>query len=103
MNNNKPLNKFRTKGISITIWPSKNGGYQCNVIKEYKAKDSPDWKKTNTFFPEELDSLEKMCADARRWIHEQGTQAEISPHEISKSNGYQPPQKEMFGDDDIDF
>lgn len=99
MNNNKPLNKFRIKGISITVWPSKNGGYQCKVVKEYKAKDSTEWKKTDTFFPEELDNLEKICADARRWIHEQGTQ---TPHEIAKADGYMPPSS-FAEEDDIPF
>ncbi len=69
---NKPLNKFRDKGISLTVWPGRNGGYQVKVEKSYKPKDSPEWKKTDSYFPDELERLEKLCADARRWIHEQG-------------------------------
>lgn len=69
--NQKPLNKFRDKGISITIWSAKNGGYQCNIEKSYKVKDSDEWKKTTSYFPEELERLEKLCSEARAWIHAQ--------------------------------
>lgn len=67
----KPLNKFRDKGISITVWPSRNGSYQCKIEKSYKPKDSEEWKKTDSYFPEELERLEKLCIEARKWIHEE--------------------------------
>ncbi len=99
MSTNKPLQKFRDKGISLSLWKSRNGGYQVKVEKSYKPKDSPEWKKTDSYFPDELERLEKLCADARRWIHEQGTQ---SPHEIAKADGYAPVQTNLF-DDDLDI
>ncbi len=95
--NNKPLNKFRDKSISITIWPGKTSGYQCKVLKEYKAKDSSEWKRTDSYFPDELERLEKLCADARRGIHEHSKDME---HSEAKANAYQPPAP-TFNDDDI--
>jgi hypothetical protein len=80
--NNKPLNKFRDKGISLTLWNSRNGGYQIKLEKSYKAKDSDEWKKTDSYFPDELERLEKLCADARRWIHEQGQERSINGGQI---------------------
>lgn len=94
--NNKPLNKFRDKGISLTVWEGRNGGYQIKLEKSYKAKGSEEWKKTDSYFPDELERLAKLCADARRWIHEQGTQ---SPHETAKADGYAPKQSSLLEDD----
>ena len=92
---NKPLNKFRDKGISLTVWHGKNGGYQCTLEQSYKPKAHEEWKKTDSYFPDELERLEKLCADARRWIHEQGTQ---SQHEIAKADGYAPQQVSFIDD-----
>lgn len=94
--NNKPLTKFRDKTISLTVWASRNGGYQVKLEKSYKPKDSQEWKKTDSYFPDELQRLEKLCADARRWIHEQGTQ---SQHETAKADGYAPKQQKFIDDD----
>ena len=76
---NKPLNKFRDKGTCLTVWPARNGGYQIQLEKSYKTKDSNEWKKTDKYFPDELERLEKLCAQAREWIHEQSKPAEELP------------------------
>lgn len=68
--NDKPLHKLRFKGISVTIWPARNGGYQCSVQKQYKDKESDSWKSTSSYFPEELDELRKLLKEAGEWMHE---------------------------------
>jgi hypothetical protein len=68
---NKPLKDFRYKGIKLTIWPTSNNGYSCTIVKSYKPKDSTEWKESKSFFPEELEQLQQLIADARAWMSEQ--------------------------------
>lgn len=107
--NNKPLTKFRDKGISLTVWAGRNGSYQVKLEKSYKPKDSQEWKKTDSYFPDELERLEKLCADARRWIHEQGkehSEAKARDNGLDPSDRkYVPGGKDVsqFDDSDIPF
>lgn len=70
---NQPLKEFRYKAIKLTIWPAKNGGFQCSQIKSYKPKDLPEgekWPNTNTYFPNEGEEVIKLWQLALDWISE---------------------------------
>lgn len=71
---NKPLIKFqgeKRKGISVTIWPGKNGGYAITLQKTYKDKTKDEWKTTNSYFPDELEELIIVCGKACDWMADQ--------------------------------
>ena len=99
--NNKPLNKFKGsahKGIEVTIWPTRNGGYSFKLRKSYKPKDSAEWKETNSYFSDEIEELVALLNQAKEWVAHMATD-KPSPHEESKANGYQPEPN----DDNIPF
>lgn len=107
----KPLKDFRYKGIKLTIWPTSNNGYSCTLVKNYKLKDSGEWKETKSYFvhsdPEtcELAHLQQLIADARVWIREEKEKNESGPILKVDDSDQLPdwPKKQPFDDSDIPF
>ena len=76
---NKPLTKFRAKGLTITVWPTSNGGFSGSVTKSWKKKDDADWTNTPSkekpylsLFKEELENLSILCKQAVEYMDSQG-------------------------------
>ena len=76
---NKPLTKFRAKGLTITVWPTSNGGFSGAVTKSWKKKDDADWTNTPakekpylSLFKEELENLSILCKQAVEYMDSQG-------------------------------
>jgi hypothetical protein len=95
-----PLEKWRYKGIQISAWETNNGGINYKIVKEYKPKDSPDWKATNSFFPEERTELLRMLLETVEW--EKNRQEEPAAREIV-TQGNSERVADAFNDDDIPF
>lgn len=76
---NKPLTKFRAKGLTLTVWSTSNGGYSASVTKSWKKKDETEWTNTPSkekpylsLFKEELENLSLLCKQASEWMDSQG-------------------------------
>ena len=89
--NNKPLTKFRDKGISITIWSTANGGFNASLSKSYKRKEDTEWtnvpskdKPSLSLFEEELRIMSKLCLEAADWMHGLGEEKPFVPAPISE-------------------
>ena len=61
---NKPLQDFKNKGVSVAVWPTKNGGYSYSIQKRYKDKQSGEWKETKSLFKEEAEALIELLQQA---------------------------------------
>jgi hypothetical protein len=87
-----PLKKYKFKAIEVCYW----GNGKFSVKKEYKPKDSPEWKKTNTYFREELIELERLIHTALSEPIDDKKPIEIT-NQLPQSEG------QDFEDDDITF
>ena len=72
---NKPVQDFKHKGLSVAVWPTRNGGYSYSISKRYKDKQSGEWRETKSLFKEEAEALidllkQALSYDANREAHE---------------------------------
>ena len=72
---NKPVQDFKHKGLSVAVWPTRNGGYSYSISKRYKDKQSGEWRETKSLFKEEAEALidllkQALSYDANRETHE---------------------------------
>ena len=56
-NMNKPVQDFKHKGLSVAVWPTRNGGYSYSISKRYKDKQSGEWRETKSLFKDEAEAL----------------------------------------------
>lgn len=61
---NKPVQDFKHKGLSVAVWPTKNGGYSYSISKRYKDKQSGEWKETKSLFKDEAEALIDLLKQA---------------------------------------
>lgn len=61
---NKPVQDFKNKGVSVAVWPTKNGGYSYSIQKRYKDKQTGEWKETKSLFKEEAEALIELLQQA---------------------------------------
>lgn len=65
----KPIGEvkgFGAIGLKIAIWPQDNGQCSFTISKRYKAKDSSEWKDTNTLFMSDLVALPLLVGQAAK-------------------------------------
>lgn len=72
---NKPVQDFKHKGLSVAVWPTRNGGYSYSISKRYKDKQSGEWRETKSLFKDEAEALidllkQALSYDANRAEHE---------------------------------
>lgn len=61
---NKPVQDFKHKGLSVAVWPARNGGYSYSISKRYKDKQSGEWRETKSLFKEEAEALIDLLKQA---------------------------------------
>lgn len=97
---NKPVQDFKNKGLSVAVWPGRNGGYTYSVQKRYKDKQSGEWKETKSLFKEEAEALIELLQQALAY----GGSRDTHEHEGMLTNQAKPvqPVKYELSEDDID-
>jgi len=97
---NKPVQDFKHKGLSVAVWPTKNGGYSYSISKRYKDKQSGEWKETKSFFKEEAEALIDLLKQALAY----GGSREEHEHEGIPSGQGKPGPKVKYEltDEEID-
>lgn len=77
MTNNKPTFKTREGQIQGTIWENEKEGkkgkftsYSVQIEKSYSTDEGKTWNKTNSYFAQDVDKLEKVVADIKAYLVE---------------------------------
>ena len=86
---NKPVQDFKHKGLSVAVWPTKNGGYSYSIQKRYKDKQTGEWKETKSLFKEEAEALIDLLKQALAYG---GTREEHEHEGIPSGQGKPGPQ-----------
>jgi len=89
---NKPVQDFKHKGLSVAVWPTKNGGYSYSIQKRYKDKQSGEWRETKSFFKEEAEALIDLLKQALAY----GGNREEHEHEGIPSGQGKPGPKVKY-------
>lgn len=71
---NRPIETLREKTLSISIWPTRNGGYSLTFQKSIKKKDEDGWtylpskeKPFFTLYPSEIEIMLRLLEKAKQW------------------------------------
>ena len=88
----KPVQDFKHKGLSVAVWPTKNGGYSYSISKRYKDKQSGEWRETKSFFKEEAEALIDLLKQALAY----GGNREEHEHEGIPSGQGKPGPKVQY-------
>lgn len=121
---NQPVHKFRAGKISMTAWQGKIG-LTWTIRKDYFDKKTNEWKKSETLFPEDIDSIVEVCKQALAVMAKTGKTvapqvqqrlAGITPGSVRHQGpppppppaddyppGYDAPVTPVVDDDDIPF
>lgn len=86
---NKPVQDFKHKGLSVAVWPTRNGGYSYSISKRYKDKQSGEWKETKSLFKEEAEALIDLLKQALAYG---GNRAEHEHEGIPSGQGKPGPK-----------
>ena len=86
---NKPVQDFKHKGLSVAVWPTKNGGYSYSIQKRYKDKVSGEWRETKSLFKEEAEALIDLLKQALAYG---GTREEHEHEGIPSGQGKPGPK-----------
>lgn len=86
---NKPVQDFKHKGLSVAVWPTKNGGYSYSISKRYKDKQTGEWKETKSLFKEEAEALIDLLKQALAYG---GTREEHEHEGIPSGQGKPGPK-----------
>lgn len=97
---NKPVQDFKHKGLSVAVWPTKNGGYSYSISKRYKDKQSGEWRETKSLFKDEAEALIDLLKQALAY----GGSREEHEHEGIPSGQGKPGPKVKYEltDEEID-
>lgn len=75
MNKQKPVHEVRIGRIVAAVWENSaphGTRHSVTLSKVYKG-DGHAWKRTDSFWRDDLPTLEKVADLAFRWIHEHGS------------------------------
>ena len=86
---NKPVQDFKHKGLSVAVWPTRNGGYSYSIQKRYKDKQTGEWKETKSLFKEEAEALIDLLKQALAYG---GTREEHEHEGIPSGQGKPGPK-----------
>jgi len=89
---NKPVQDFKHKGLSVAVWPTKNGGYSYSISKRYKDKQSGEWRETKSLFKDEAEALIDLLKQALAY----GSNREEHEHEGIPSGQGKPGPKVKY-------
>ena len=89
---NKPVQDFKHKGLSVAVWPTKNGGYSYSISKRYKDKQSGEWRETKSLFKDEAEALIDLLKQALAY----GGSREEHEHEGIPSGQGKPGPKVKY-------
>ena len=59
----KPIAKFG-KELRVTVWRARNGSCCFSIEKQYKDKNTNEWKKSNTWFLRDIEALKPLLEEA---------------------------------------
>jgi hypothetical protein len=97
---NKPVQDFKHKGLSVAVWPTKNGGYSYSIQKRYKDKQSGEWRETKSFFKEEIEALIDLLKQA---VSYGGNRTEHEEEGIPSGQGKPGPKVQYeLSDEELD-
>lgn len=86
---NKPVQDFKHKGLSVAVWPTRNGGYSYSISKRYKDKQTGEWRETKSLFKDEAEALIDLLKQA---IAYGGTREEHEHEGIPSGQGKPGPK-----------
>lgn len=61
---NKPARSFKHKGINVAVWRRDDGSESYSISKQYKDKNTGEWKDSRYWFKEEVIQLMNMLQEA---------------------------------------
>lgn len=85
----KPVQDFKHKGLSVAVWPTRNGGYSYSIQKRYKDKQTGEWRETKSLFKEEAEALIELLKQALAYG---GTREEHEHEGIPSGQGKPGPK-----------
>ena len=96
---NKPVMDYKNKGVSVAVWPTKNGGYSYSIQKRYKDKQSGDWKESKYYYKEEVEGLIELLQEAVKYASNR------AEHDVDHmaSGGYNSEKKAAAKHEEIDM
>lgn len=62
-----PSAAFSRGAIKATIWQEEKG-YSISLVKSYKSKETQEWKKTTTYFLQDIPKVQYVLRKAEDWI-----------------------------------
>ena len=76
---NPPVKKFKLRRVEVAVWAKEDADdgyvrYSLTIQKSYKDKDTGEWVKSTSLFPEEAALAAALIPQALGWIAEQGVQ-----------------------------
>jgi hypothetical protein len=81
---NKPMQSFRDRGLDVSVWETKKGGFSFTLRKTYKNKETNQYVETKYFFKEEVEKLIELLQEAVKYA---SNRAEHDVNHIA-SGGY---------------
>jgi hypothetical protein len=72
----KPLQTFKDGGTQIALWQSEKGYFTFTVGKSYFDKNTNTWKKSASFFPNEVDKVINVLNSLKQFCRDQGIATE---------------------------
>ena len=100
----RKLNSAAAPGLQIAIWRNEDGNYSFTVQKQFKPKDSKEWKETKNLFPSDMAALSLLSAKAVSVVETLKEQDRAAKQ--GQGTTKPPPRAESntdFADDDIPF
>lgn len=93
------------KTITITVWPTSNGGQNFQIQKSWKKKGSDEWVREKvSFFKDELECLQSLIAEALSTDLDGGyAQQNTDKPEPKQQKFIEPTHAAAVADDDIPF
>jgi len=95
---NRPVQSFRDKGLDVSIWATKNGGYSFTFRKTYKNKQTGEYVETKYLYKEEAEKLIEMLQEAVKYASNR------AEHDVEHAaTGGSTASFAPVNDDDIPF
>ncbi len=63
----KPVEKFRSHSVEAAVWFDDEKGFSVSIGKSYRD-DKGEWKRSNSYFPNELADLQEVLHRAAETI-----------------------------------
>lgn len=72
MTANKPVNEIKEGRVRAAIWANEGtNGLRHSLTFERLYKQGESWKRASSFYPDDIERLEKVLTQAKGWLSQQ--------------------------------